>query len=445
MNLVHSIRSQHAAFSAPLLFLLTFTVLSGRSGYAQSLDFNKQRGRIMLDVIRKDIEKHYYDTTFHGIDLQATFGVAQEKIKQAQSQGQIFGIIAQALIELEDSHTFFVPPPRAAHVDYGWQMGMVGNHCYVTAVKPGSDAAVKGLRLGDEVLSVDGQRPSREYLWKLAYLYYMLRPQAGMTVTVKKVDGTREELTILASIRQGKRILDLTGEDLWALIREGESEARLHRHRYHEDIDGVFIWKMPQFDMDDREVDRIMTRMGNRSSLILDLRGNGGGYEATLLRMIGSLFGHDVAIGNIHRRKETKPLVAKTRGQKAFKGRVIVLIDHRSGSSAEILARVMQLEKRGTVIGDRSSGAVMRARHFGYHSGTDRVVLYGASITDADVVMSDGKSLEKVGVTPDEVILPSASDLTGGRDPALSRAASLVGVQLDSERAGALFPIEWRN
>jgi C-terminal processing protease CtpA/Prc len=59
--------------------------------------------------------------------------------------------------------------------------------------------------------------------------------------------------------------------------------------------------------------------------------------------------------------------------------------------------------------------------------------------------MADGKSLERVGVTPDEVVLPSAEDLAAQRDPALSRAAALVGVQLTSERAGALFPVEWRK
>jgi C-terminal processing protease CtpA/Prc len=322
---------------------------------------------------------------------------------------------------------------------------MVGDHCYVIAVKPESDAAVKGLRLGDEVLSIDGQKPSRGQIWVLKYLYYTLRPQPGMIVKVKRPDGTHETLTILAKVREGKRIVDLTGEDLWAEIREGESEARLHRHRYQEDLAGVFVWKMPQFDLDDREVDRVMARIGDRHSLILDLRGNGGGFEAALLRMIGNLFDRDVTIGNIHRRKETKPLVSKTRGAKAYKGRIIVLIDQGSGSAAEILARAMQLEKRGTVIGDRSAGAVMRSKFHVYQGGAGRVVFYGASITDADVIMSDGKSLEKAGVTPDEFILPSASDLAAQRDPALSRAAALAGVQLDPVRAGTFFPIEWRN
>ena len=70
-------------------------------------------------------------------------------------------------------------------------------------------------------------------------------------------------------------------------------------------------------------------------------------------------------------------------------------------------------------------------------------MFYGASVTGADLVMTDGKSLEKTGVTPDVIILPTAEDLANGRDPALTKAAELVGVKMDSTAAGKMFPFEW--
>ncbi len=159
--------------------------------------------------------------------------------------------------------------------------------------------------------------------------------------------------------------------------------------------------------------------------------------------MVGSLFDHDVKIADIKRRKETKPLLAKTRGNDAFKGQLVVLIDSRSGSAAEMLARVVQLEKRGTVIGDQSAGAVMRSRSYYYEMGVGTITFYGATITDADSIMTDGKSLEHVGVKPDELLLPSAAELTAKLDPVLARAAKLAGVELSAEKAGTMFPIEW--
>ena len=96
-------------------------------------------------------------------------------------------------------------------------------------------------------------------------------------------------------------------------------------------------------------------------------------------------------------------------------------------------------------MGDLSAGAVMQSRRYGHEVGIESVRFYAASITNADVIMKDGKSLEHVGVMPDELLLPSAADLAANRDPVLSRAAELVGLKLEPDAAGKLFPIEWRN
>jgi C-terminal processing protease CtpA/Prc len=134
-------------------------------------------------------------------------------------------------------------------------------------------------------------------------------------------------------------------------------------------------------------------------------------------------------------------MIAKS-NHHAFGGKLFVLTDSKSGLASELLARVVQLEKRGTVIGDRSSGKVMEAKRYSYKTGTDILIFYGASITDANLIMAEGHSLEDVGVTPDEAAIPSAADLASGRDPVLAHAAELAGVKITPE-AGKLFPYEW--
>ena len=442
---------------APLICLTVFCLITmvesdsalfAARGQEAVSNFDRERGRTMLNIIKGDLKKHYYDPTFHGVDVDARFKEADEKIKRATNLGQVFGSVAQFLIELDDSHTYFLPPGRAYSTDYGWQMQMVGEKCYVVAVKPGSDAEKKGLQEGDEIYSIDGFAPLRETIWKINYFYHALRPAPGMRLVVIKPDGRELELEVLAKIKEGKRITNLTtfgsGADIFDLIRQRENEARLHRHRYLELGEDLFIWKMPAFDLEEHKVDEMVEKFRKRKTLILDLRGNGGGYEITLLRLIGNLFDRDIKIGELKMRKESKPITAKTRAT-FFPGKLIVLIDSKSGSAAELLARVVQLEKRGIVIGDRSAGAVMRSRYHPHEIGVDVVIFFGASITDSDITMTDGKSLERAGVVPDEVKLPTAADFAAKRDPILAYALSLAGTTITPEKAGTMFPLEWQR
>ena len=111
-----------------------------------------------------------------------------------------------------------------------------------------------------------------------------------------------------------------------------------------------------------------------------------------------------------------------------------------------MFARIVQMEKRGTVVGNRSSGMVMESKLYTHAIETQNgLIHYAVSITDANIVMSDGLSLEGVGVVPDERIIPTASDLAAGRDPALARAAELAGIKLTPEEAGKLFPMRWHK
>ena len=102
-------------FALCFLTLLLSAVCTRQLLYAQSVSkLDIERGREMLKGVKSDIEKNYYDPTYRGIDLDARFKLADEKIKSAQSNGQILGVIAQLLIEFNDSHTFLLPPARTS-------------------------------------------------------------------------------------------------------------------------------------------------------------------------------------------------------------------------------------------------------------------------------------------------------------------------------------------
>jgi len=431
-------------------FVVVMAIILGAclSAAGQTLSKNdREAGRIMLHNIKDSIKKNYYDPNFHGVNLDETFKTADAKISQAASNGQVFGFIAQAVRGLNDSHTNFIPPPYSLRVNYDWQIQMIGDHCYITAVKPGTDAEAKGLKPGDILHVVDGYKLTLENFELFNYLYNFLQPKADLSVVVQSPGDQPRRVDFHATTLQGKKALDLvsdTGGDYFDLVRESQDHDRVYEHRLKGFGEDLYIWKMPEFNLSLGQVNELMGKANNYKTLIIDERGNSGGYVDTLLQVIGNLFDHDVKVGDRKKRKEIKPMIAKTRGHDIFSGQLIVLVDNGSASAAELLARVIQIEKRGTVIGDRSAGAVMEAKRYPFELGEGNVTFYSASITDADIVMTDGASLEHVGVTPDKVMLPTGADLREQSDPVLAYAASLAGVKMGSKVAGALFPIRWK-
>ncbi len=400
----------------------------------------------MLKDVYDKVEKDYYDPAFHGINLDARYKDAQQKIRSAQSLSEAFGDIAWMLDGLNDSHTFFDPPPRPYVVRDGWEAKFVGDACMITAVKDGSDAAGKGLKPGDQILAIEGYRPTRDTWWKLNYAFHDLSPRSGVKLVVVSPGGQPRELTVMSIVRNLPKNLDFTsGADIWDVIRQSEDEDQRMIVRTVE-VNNVLVWKLPIFLLSDDQIDAFLRKTNSYKAVIVDLRGNPGGAEENLSRLLGGFIAHDVKVGDRVERKTSKPFVAKSRGEHAYSGKLIVLVDSGSASSSELFARVVQLEKRGTVIGDRSEGAVMEARHFPFSQDKafGQFLPYAMSLTVADLKMADGNSLEHRGVVPDQIILPSPEELAAGADPQLAVALQAAGVNMSSSAAGQLFPMRWQ-
>jgi carboxyl-terminal processing protease len=406
----------------------------------------RERARQMLRDLRDAMEHHYYDPQYHGIDMDARFKAADIRLQSANNLGAALTTIAQTLDALKDSHTFFLPPSRNTRREYGYVQQMIGDRCFITAVRPDRDASEK-LAPGDEVLDWQGFAPNRENLSTMSYIFNTLLSLPAMNLDVRGPNGVTRKVEVTPRVTREKQVLDLSDDnDFWKLVRDQEDGDRENRQRLVNFGDTLLIWKMPEFFMTDDEVDHLIKDARKYPTLVLDLRGNPGGLVKTLQRLVGDVIDHDVTIAQrVGRKSDLKPQLAKSRGANIFPGKLVVLVDSRSASAAELFARVIQIEHRGTVLGDHSSGSVMESRRYQFHQGADTQIFYGASITDADLIMGDGKSLEHAGVIPDEVILPSAADLAAGRDPVLARAAKLAGIELDPAKAGQLFPIEWRK
>jgi carboxyl-terminal processing protease len=435
---------------APRLLLATtaiaITLIAGAIvalGQAQPQITSSEReyAEGMLSNIHRVLKEKYYDPSYHGIDPDGRYKTYREQLRNAKTIGAAYRVIEAYLSGLDDSHTIFVPPPNSKRVRYGFRLKMIGEQCFITDVRPDTDAAQK-LHPGDQVVSLDGYALHRQDLWQLEYYLYRLPPRLTSDFTLRDISGGVRHESITAEFEAGNSLLDSTVSSIAHARIENEYRRHMLRSRSAEEGD-VLFWRLPSFSGDEGDISTMFAKARKHKALVLDLRGNGGGLESVVVFMLSNLFDHDVTIGKQVMRKEQKQLVVKSRGHDAFAGQLTVLIDSRSASAAEILARVVQLEHRGTVVGDRSAGSVMVAQFYPLKEGVGLVLPYGVEITIADLIMTDGKSLEKHGVIPDVTLLPSASDLADGRDPVLAHAAELAGAKLDTSRAGRMFPYEW--
>jgi carboxyl-terminal processing protease len=418
------------------LAAFVWSLLFGAGLLAQQPGLSSHDRDLVLTMLRRtraDIEKYYYDPKFHGVDLEATLAAAQQRLKTAATLADAFSIVSDFVQRLDDSHTVFIPPSAGTRVDYGWQMAMIGDRALVTDVDPRSDAAARGLHPGDRVLLLNAVTPSRANAPRLAYYYRYIRPQARQRIAVLSPDGSAQTLDV-----QSRAATPAVMDD-GDLLTELDQLIARGRDRAASVGDAVMVWKMAVFGQPE-SVDRMIEKARGYQTLVVDLRGNGGGSVTALQELVSRCFDRPVVVAVETRRGGRSTRQIATPAKNPFTGRLAVLVDSRSASAAEMFARIVQIEKRGIVLGDRTAGAVMRSRLFTHRAESmTSMAVYGTAVTVADVRMSDGGSLEKAGVEPDEIVLPTQTDLASGRDPLLARAIELVGGTITPEEAGRLF------
>jgi C-terminal processing protease CtpA/Prc len=396
---------------------------------------NRYRGNRMLQEIKGVLKSRYYDKNFHGIDVDARFKAAAEKIKSSQTNSEIFLTIAGLLIEFDDSHTRFYPPNRTNQVDYGFSMQMVGANCFVTNVKRKSDAEAKGLRAGDRIVSIGPTVVKRENLWIVNYLIYSLIPQPSIQLSVVGIDGAERKINAIARVTSLEQRLKAAEKR-----RKDKPKDRQHCHELDSSL---VVCRLETFSVERKQIDSMMAVATRYGKMVLDLRGNRGGLVEIEEYLTGHFFDRAVKIADLVTRDKKLERIASPRKERGFKGELIVLIDSNSASAAEVFARVIQLEKRGKIVGDVSAGAVMTSNGLTLGdvrgvSGFEKIFAFGMSVTVADLIMSDGQRLEKIGVFPDHPVGPSPLAILNRTDPILAYAADLLKVQITPEAAGKL-------
>jgi hypothetical protein len=245
----------------PLAIAVIFAAALWRAPVPAQVQFDsiqRERARQMLRDLHDALQHHYYDPQFHGIDMDARFKAADTRLQSVNNLGDALLAIAETLDALKDSHTFFLPPSRNTHREYGYIQQMIGDRCFITAVRPNRDASEK-LAPGDEVLAWQGFTPKRETFPTMNYIFNTLLSVPAMSLTVRGPDGATRKVEVAPTVTRDKQVLNLHDEnDFWKLIRDQENGERENRQQLVNSGDALLIWKMPEFFMTDDEVDHLL-------------------------------------------------------------------------------------------------------------------------------------------------------------------------------------------
>jgi carboxyl-terminal processing protease len=145
---------------------------------------------------------------------------------------------------------------------------------------------------------------------------------------------------------------------------------------------------------------------GGMKSLVLDLRGNGGGDLGETVRILGLLLPPETAVVSIRKRDdmETETLKTPARQRRKREYPVAVLIDRESASAAELTAGALQDLKRATIVGELSYGKGSVQNIIPMGGGT------ALRLTIATYHTPSGDTPHRKGITPDLTVSVSDED-----------------------------------
>lgn len=176
------------------------------------------------------------------------------------------------------------------------------------------------------------------------------------------------------------------------------------------------------------EVDDALAAIPGASSLIIDVRGNGGGSQSVALGIAGRFADRERTIGYIRYRSgpghgdftDYIPETVQPQGRR-FSGPVYVLTNRGDYSSAEDFVLAMRTFPQVTIMGDTTGGAsggpIVRELPNGWTYELSQWIEY----------TPDKKVFEGVGLVPSVVVRPTPTTLAAGRDPVVDQALTLAG------------------
>lgn len=285
-----------------------------------------------------------------------------------------------ALLEELDPHSVYIPekekrmmnePLEGNFEGIGIQFNILKDTLTVISPISGGPSEKLGIQAGDKIIFIEGINVAGTGLTN-SDVQKKLRGKKGSVVNIEIKRNGEKNLISYDIVRDKIPIYSIDAS-----------------YMATPDVAYIKINRFAKNTMDEFKLALDSLKESGATGLILDLRGNGGGYLQTAFHLADEFLSKDKMIVYTEGKKQSKQEFRATTVGDFEKGKLIVLVDEGSASASEIVSGAVQDWDRGIVIGRRTFGKGLVQKPFPLPDGSE------VRLTTARYYTPTGRSIQR--------------------------------------------------
>ena len=305
--------------------------------YGHKEDFGLGRNMELAVNMMRELSLNYVDS------------VDTDKLMEGAAAGMVRNL---------DPYTEYIPEKEVSEFEmlttgkYGGIGSLIRKKGeYVTIAQPyeGSPADKAGLKIGDKILAIGGES-AKDFTTEQVSARLKGEPNTAVQLTIERLDGTKHDLQIM------RERITIPAISYAGWVADGVGYIR------HDDFTDSCAAEL-------RAAIEKLKKEGNLRSLILDYRGNGGGFMQEALKIVSLFTPRGTEVVRTKGRNEEKSY--KTTTDPVYPDlRLVLLVNGGSASASEIVAGSLQDLDRAVLVGQRTlgKGLVQTTLPLGYNA-----------------------------------------------------------------------------
>ena len=347
--------------------------------------------------VKSDVDWSALDEVYNKLASTYNGEISKTDVVEGAKKGLVesLGDIYTVYMDTEESAEFYDDLHGNVGSGIGVEMGLRDGYVRVLRTLPDNPARKAGILAGDIIYKVDGEEV---YNLSTDEIAKKVRGETGSEVTVTVVrDGEEKSFTMKReAINNVSAYVEYDGKTAIITVTRFDNNTGTMVQGFAKEFAGKGINKV-----------------------ILDLRGNGGGYVSAAQDLLSLWLDNEKIL--IQKSKHFGDSTSNSNAGKAVlkDTETIVLVNGSTASASEIVAGALQDYGKATVVGEKTYGKGVVQNLYDLSGAT---VL---KVTTAEWYTPNDRSINKTGITPDVEVERTYEDINAMRDPQMDKAKAL--------------------